>query len=85
MGLQILPINHGGSVSKKKTKSRGISKKGSREVKNLVCSINYDGRSASGEAGVSIWLSMKVVSWNVRGLDGREKRRLVRELLLWET
>lgn len=52
MGHQILPVDGEVSVFKKTSKNKGVKKKGFREIKNLVCSINYEGRSASGDARV---------------------------------
>lgn len=53
MRLQIIPLNQGGFGFRKGPKEKGNGKKGFREVKNLTCSINYDGRLASREASVS--------------------------------
>jgi hypothetical protein len=65
-------------------------RRGSRELKRLTCLINYDSDSAmsrgkSRAKGSSfVPMNLKIISWNVRGLNVRDKRLQVRHMLkLW--
>jgi hypothetical protein len=65
--------------------------RGSRELKNLCTSINYEGsfaskRSISREMVVTFAsMNLKIFSWNVRGLNDSDKRVQIRNLInLWK-
>lgn len=48
-----------------------------RELKRLICSVNYDtkgGHERKGEGIKLFFMKPKIVSWNVRGLNENEKR-----------
>jgi hypothetical protein len=69
-------------AGKKAMKSRV---KRSRKLKNLVSSINYEGRSAKNrgqrEGYAIVFMQLKIFSWNVRGLNDKDKSLRVCHLL----
>ena len=61
--------------------------KGQRELKNLLTSMNVEvgsskSRNASKERAVVVLsMNLKIISWNVRGLNDRDKRLWVRNMV----
>lgn len=76
-----------GAMSDSK-KSGRKNRKGVRELKRLHCSANYDGWKEVGESGCEgvglifyLLMKIKILNWNVRGLNVKEKRVVVKSLL----
>lgn len=67
-----------GSILKDKKKA-GVGT--SRELKRLESTINYDGRKGDGKGVNGVKLIGKILSWNVRGLNNRGKRLIVKGCL----
>ena len=65
------------------------SKKGTGELRSLVSSINYDRKADTNSKGSlksivglrSVSMNLKILSWNVRGLNNFHKRVIVKILL----
>ena len=55
-----------------------------RELKKLVCTINYEGRSQfkgeNKEKG-SLMMTVKIISWNVRGVNDPDRRKIIRNFI----
>ncbi|KAI8534897.1 hypothetical protein RHMOL_Rhmol10G0132300 [Rhododendron molle] len=72
-------------VVKETKKGGNKANSGAREFKRLESSINYDSRKKEkgGRYGLILYLLMKIkiLNWNVRGLNEREKRGIVKLLL----
>ena len=75
-----------GAVSSRKLISP--TSKGKRELKNLVSSVNYDETACAllrfvseGLLGSWFLMKLKLVSWNVRGLNDPKKREVLKNWL----
>lgn len=76
-------IQQRGSPSSTSKKGKG-RKKGETEVQNLICGINYEGikRKGVGKARqVSFQMKVKILSWNIRGLNDWDKRSTITSLV----
>ncbi len=63
-------------------------RKGLRELRKLSATINYDSSVKQGSRRISgvntISMHMRIISWNVRGLNCREKRSQIKNALkMW--
>jgi hypothetical protein len=67
------------------TPKASMTTRGTRELKNLVSSINYEVGGSKRRTVqwrvIVIDMSMRIISWNVRGLNDGNKRLQVRHLL----
>ena len=58
-----------------------------RELKKLECTINHGGQRSGesvnkdGESFAKVRMKIKILSWNVRGVNNLEKRKIIKQFI----